>query len=189
MEQPVTAIETVLLGRMRPDHAKVRRASELISLAARGGAAWFALSAIGSVLLPWSRGAAARGLVGWSLGSAAAFGLKPIVDRERPVGIRHRGPSTRSSSMPSAHTAGAVGYAAAAALEAPATAIVVVPLAIAVAWSRVATARHFPTDVAAGAAIGAAAGLTVHLTSRRLSRALVPPSTDRATWTDGEGTS
>ena len=78
--------------------------------------------------------------------------------------------------MPSSHTAGAVAYAVAATLRTPAVGVVVVPAAVAVGWSRAATGRHFPTDVAVGAALGAVVGTAVHIIGRRHEHA---PSDDR----------
>ena len=69
--------------------------------------------------------------------------------------------------MPSSHTAGAFGYATAATLQRPGLGLVAGPLALAVAWSRAATGRHFPTDVAVGAALGVGAGAVVHAALRR----------------------
>jgi undecaprenyl-diphosphatase len=71
--------------------------------------------------------------------------------------------------MPSSHTAGAVAYATAASLQSPPLALVLLPAASAVSWSRTASGRHFPTDVVAGAALGLVAGAAVH-------RVLAPPA-------------
>jgi membrane-associated phospholipid phosphatase len=71
--------------------------------------------------------------------------------------------------MPSSHTAGAVAYAVAATSRTPVVGLVVVPLAVTVGWSRAATGRHFPTDVAVGAAIGVVAGWAVHRALRSRS--------------------
>ena len=53
------------------------------------------------------------------------------------------------------------------------------PAAGLVAWSRLATTRHFPTDVAVGAAVGLAAGALVHaandLAHRHRGRTPAPP--------------
>jgi len=59
--------------------------------------------------------------------------------------------------MPSSHTATAFAFATAAAVQHPAAASLLVPVA-AVAWSRLRTRRHFPTDVVAGAVLGVIAG-------------------------------
>ena len=71
--------------------------------------------------------------------------------------------------MPSSHTAGAAAYATAATLTNPALGVLVVPAAATIAWSRVAAARHFPTDVLAGAALGIIIGVGVHSVSDRLT--------------------
>jgi membrane-associated phospholipid phosphatase len=55
--------------------------------------------------------------------------------------------------MPSSHTATAFAFATAAAIQHLAAASLFVPAAT-VAWSRLRTRRHFPTDVVAGAVLG-----------------------------------
>jgi undecaprenyl-diphosphatase len=77
--------------------------------------------------------------------------------------------------MPSSQTAGAVAYATAAVWRSPVTGLVTMPLAMTVGWSRAATGRHFPTDIAAGAALGFAAGTLVHFALRHRQ---VTPSAD-----------
>ena len=69
--------------------------------------------------------------------------------------------------MPSAHTAAGVAYAVAVGAGAPLVALPVGGLASAVAWSRLSTGRHFPTDVAAAAALGVVIGGAVAVARRR----------------------
>jgi undecaprenyl-diphosphatase len=71
--------------------------------------------------------------------------------------------------MPSAHTAAAVAYTVAASSAAPVIAVPVGALACAVSWSRLSTGRHFPTDVAAAAALGLMIGGTVAATRRAVA--------------------
>jgi membrane-associated phospholipid phosphatase len=68
--------------------------------------------------------------------------------------------------MPSSHSAGALAYATAATLALPPAGVVLVPIAVLVAWSRVATARHFPTDLLVGGALGVTTGAAVHVALR-----------------------
>jgi len=68
--------------------------------------------------------------------------------------------------MPSSHTATAAAYATAASLQHPLGALLAGPAAI-VAWSRMRTRRHFPTDVIVGCLLGAAVGLVVGLALRQ----------------------
>ena len=94
---------------------------------------------------------------------------KSVTDRRRPRAIGPRGHAPKTSSMPSSHTAGAAAYATAATLTTPALGVLVVPAAATIAWSRVAAARHFPTDVIAGAALGIVIGAGVHGVANRLT--------------------
>lgn len=108
------------------------------------------------------RRAAGRGLIALALAAAAANGpAKLLVRRRRPSS--HRRPTLirtpRSTSFPSGHTAAAFAFATGASTELPALAPVLVPLAGAVAYSRVHTGVHYPSDVAAGAAIGIGSGM------------------------------
>jgi undecaprenyl-diphosphatase len=64
----------------------------------------------------------------------------------------------RSTSFPSGHSAAAFAFAIGASSELPALAPVLVPLAGAVAYSRVHTGVHYPSDVAGGVAIGIGSG-------------------------------
>ena len=125
----------------------------------RGGIAWFACSAI---LARYGAGRCRRagleGAAAWCLAEAGTYVLKPIVRRDRPAGAG----DAHSSSMPSSHAAGAVGYAVAAGLRAPPLALPLLAAAGVVGWSRVQLEKHFPTDVAVGAVVGASAAALVH---------------------------
>jgi undecaprenyl-diphosphatase len=106
--------------------------------------------------------AAGRGIVAIALAAAVANGpAKLLVRRRRPL---RRSPPTlirmpRSTSFPSGHSAAAFAFATGACAELPVLAPVLVPLAGAVAYSRVHTGVHYPSDVAAGAAIGIGSGI------------------------------
>ena len=134
-----------------------------------GGSGW--RSAPPGRSIPTVRPAARDGLVAWAAASGAAFAVKSVAGRRRPRVPGVSGSSPSSSSMPSSHTAGAAAYAVAATLRLPTLGVVVVPAAVAVGWSRAATGRHFPTDVAVGAIVGAAVGGVVHTMARRFERA------------------
>ena len=101
--------------------------------------------------------AAGRGLIAIAVAAAVANGpAKLLVRRPRPFS-RSRPPlirMPRSTSFPSGHTAAAFAFATAACTELPVLAPALVPLAGAVAYSRVHTGVHYPSDVAAGAGIG-----------------------------------
>ncbi len=108
------------------------------------------------------RRSAARGVTAIAIGAAVANGpAKLLVRRRRP-------PETtapplirmpRSTSFPSGHSASAFAFATGACAELPALAPVLVPLASAVAYSRVHAGVHYPSDVLAGALIGVGSGV------------------------------
>ncbi|MBI2708854.1 MAG: phosphatase PAP2 family protein [Actinobacteria bacterium] len=149
-----------------------RAVAGVASRSVRGGTGWAACSAVLAVTGGRrARRAAVDGLSAWALADAGAFATKRLVHRRRPHARAVAGHRTRSSSMPSSHTAGAVAYAVAAGWALPPLAPAVLAAAAVVAWSRVSTGHHFPTDVVAGAALGATAGATVVLVRRRLAPA------------------
>jgi undecaprenyl-diphosphatase len=89
--------------------------------------------------------------------------LKNRLIRERPyvalIGIVPGTPALDRYSFPSGHTLHAVNFSTLAIAEFPELAWVCAPLAALVAMSRVILGLHYPTDVAAGAAIGFALAL------------------------------
>jgi YegS/Rv2252/BmrU family lipid kinase len=110
------------------------------------------------------RSAAASGLLGIAISSTLVNGpLKFAWRRERPPTLaKHDAPLLplpRTFSFPSGHAASALAFAAGATRAMPACGPVVVPLAGAVAYSRVHTGVHYPSDVVVGGVIGAASGL------------------------------
>ena len=101
-------------------------------------------------------------------GAALYKVLKTRLVRERPF-ISHAGilcgttPLDRYS-FPSGHTLHAVSFTILAGAHYPWLLVVLLPLALAMAASRVVLGLHYPSDVVAGAAIGAAlaaAGLSI----------------------------
>jgi undecaprenyl-diphosphatase len=108
------------------------------------------------------RRAAGRGLAAIAIAAVVANGpAKLLVRRQRPCSRSRptliRMP--RSTSFPSGHTAAAFAFATGAGAELPVLTPVLVALAGAVAYSRVHTGVHYPSDVAAGVGIGIASGL------------------------------
>lgn len=126
---------------------------------------WLGTAAVLALKKGPTRRGATRGLFAVAAGSVIANGvLKPAFPRPRPplhaIPI-HKGlvkiPS--SSSFPSGHSASAFAFTTAVALESPAAGAVLLPVATAVAYSRVHTGVHWPSDVVAGAAIGSGIAL------------------------------
>ncbi|EST37045.1 hypothetical protein N566_15125, partial [Streptomycetaceae bacterium MP113-05] len=116
---------------------------------------------------PSSRRAALRGAASLAVASATVNTLgkravrraRPILDNVPVVRQLHTQPIT--TSFPSGHAASAAAFATGLALESPRWGVAVAPLAAAVAFSRVYTGVHYPSDVLAGAAIGVGAAFTV----------------------------
>jgi undecaprenyl-diphosphatase len=107
----------------------------------------------------WGRRAGFRGFFGLALSSIVGNVLALLMRRKRPDStdiptLRRLARLPLSPSFPSRHSASAFGFAAAATLEKPALGAALIPLASAVAYSRVYTGVHYPSDVLAGAALG-----------------------------------
>ncbi|NWF29580.1 phosphatase PAP2 family protein [Streptomyces sp. PKU-EA00015] len=136
---------------------------------------WGAAAIMAAVGGGRGRTAAAAGLIGMGAAELVSNAVcKPLYERRRPPEdlVPHSEVRDRpdSSSFPSGHTAAAVGFTVAAAGAWPAAAAAcAVPAAI-VAVERVHSGAHYPSDVAAGAAIGMATGLLVRRSPRLLLR-------------------
>ncbi len=137
-----------------------------LSKAANHSVLWAAIATgLGLAGGRFERRAALRGMVSILLASTVSnIPAKLISRRTRPnlelvPVIRRLARLPSSSSFPSGHSASAFAFATGAAIERPALAPILFPLAAAVAYSRVYTGVHYPSDVIAGAAIGA--GLAV----------------------------
>lgn len=146
-----------------------------LTRAADHGVLWIAVAgAVGSLPSRRARRAARRGLVSLAASSALANQVgKRLVTRRRPdLGlVPHARRSPRvptSSSFPSGHAASAAGFAVGVAVDSPALGAVTGVLAAAVAFSRVYTGVHHPSDVLAGLAIGTGVA--------RVGARLLPPS-------------
>jgi len=121
------------------------------------------------------RSAAARGVLAIAIAATVTNGPAKLLIRRRRPFSRHRPtlvPLPRSTSFPSGHSASAFAFATAVSRELPPLAPALVPLAGAVAYSRVHTGVHYPSDVAAGVAIGIGSGV---LASRVAWRADASP--------------
>ena len=127
------------------------------------GVIWYALM-LALPLLYGDEGlrVAAIMLATGAVGLALYKFLKRTFVRERPF-IRHAGISLAGApldrySFPSGHTLHAVAFTWLALAAFPVLGFVLLPLALAIAASRVVLGLHYPTDVLVGALLGAASG-------------------------------
>jgi membrane-associated phospholipid phosphatase len=109
------------------------------------------------------RAAAANGLASIALASAVVNQvLKPLGARRRPDRRVHEVPLARqvamphSTSWPSGHAASAFAFATGVGAAWPAAGVPLTVVASLVAYSRVHTGVHYPSDVIAGTASGVA---------------------------------
>lgn len=136
-----------------------------LSRSADKGVLWWSVAALLATRKGQTRRAALRGVAAVAGASATTnLGAKRLCPRRRPAAGQvalHRRLKRHptSSSFPSGHAASAAAFATAVTMESPWAGVAVMPLALGVAYSRVHTGVHWPSDVAAGAAIGVAAGL------------------------------
>ncbi|MCX4778453.1 bifunctional phosphatase PAP2/diacylglycerol kinase family protein [Streptomyces sp. NBC_01264] len=133
-----------------------------------------------------ARKAAVRGVASLALASATINTVgKWSVRRPRPVldgvpAARQLTTQPRTTSFPSGHAASAFAFTAGVALESPLWGAALVPVAASVAFSRVYTGVHYPSDVLAGAALGVAAGLVVRRLTQDAVEARITPGDERA---------
>lgn len=124
------------------------------------------------------RRAAENGLASIALTSAVVnLGLKPLGNRRRPDRVTAEVPITRqvamprSTSWPSGHSASAFAFATGAGAAWPAAGIPLSALASLVAYSRIHTGVHYPSDTIAGTVAGVAlAPVAVAVVARRRRR-------------------
>ncbi|MFF4643523.1 bifunctional phosphatase PAP2/diacylglycerol kinase family protein [Streptomyces sp. NPDC001389] len=162
------------------------RALPALGQAANHGVLWggvgAALTAFGP---PRTRKAALRAAASLALASATVNTVgKWTVRRPRPLLegvplVRQPAVPPWTTSFPSGHSASAFAFTVGLALESPVWGAVVAPLAAAVAFSRVYTGVHYPSDVAAGALLGVAAGFAVRGLARRAQQARAVPGDER----------
>lgn len=147
------------------------RALLALSTAANNGLVWYGVAGVLALTGSKGRRAAVRGLL--SLGGASAVAnlvAKPLFGGPRPLAAdiplqRQLKVLPQSASFPSGHTASAFAFATGVALESPARGVLVAPLAVTLAYSRLHVGAHWLSDVVGGAVIGSGIAL--------LGRALV----------------
>ncbi|MFD9700217.1 phosphatase PAP2 family protein [Lentzea sp. NPDC059081] len=132
------------------------------SVTARGGLLW--LPVAGLMALSGREKAAKRALSAAAVAMPLGHLVSLVVHRRRPpaasIPARAALPEhPDSSSFPSKHAVTAAAFGTATALAAPEAAVVVLPLVLLVAYSRLRTRVHWPTDVLGGLAIGALVAL------------------------------
>ncbi len=151
--------------------ARVQRSSAALAFfrfvsRAGDGACWFALAAAIVVLrgvdgLPLVATLSATAV----LATLASRAIKGWINRPRPFRVD---PTITAGcapldawSFPSGHTLHAVAFQCVLIADAPRLALLLAPWTIAIGLSRVVLGLHFPSDVAAGAALGALVAATV----------------------------
>ncbi|MCQ4041713.1 bifunctional phosphatase PAP2/diacylglycerol kinase family protein [Streptantibioticus rubrisoli] len=163
------AVDRVVFGRIaaRPWPFAASTLPRL-SRAADHGVLWFgAAAAIAGFGGTPGRRAAGRGLASLALASAAVNTVgKRMVRRPRPLRdgvpvVRQLRRQPFTTSFPSGHAASAAAFAAGVGFQSPRWGALVAPVAASVAFSRVYTGVHYPSDVLVGAAIGVAAAVVV----------------------------
>jgi undecaprenyl-diphosphatase len=167
-----------------------------LSRRANHGLLWFGIAAgIAAVGGRPGRRAALRGVGSLALASATVNTIgKGAVRRSRPLldavpvmrQLRHQPVTT---SFPSGHAASAAAFAVGVALESRRWGAVVAPVAWSVAFSRIYTGVHYPSDVVIGAAIGAGAALAVRgvVPTRRDLAVPARPRADAPALPEGRG--
>ncbi|MET9420216.1 MULTISPECIES: phosphatase PAP2 family protein [unclassified Streptomyces] len=204
--QPLRGRITALLGRWDRSvfHAVAARewpgaepVLPRLSRSANHGLLWFGAAA-GIVALgrdARSRRAAVRGVASLAVASAVINTVgKRSVRRARPLldavpVIRQLKRQPFTTSFPSGHSASAAAFATGVALESKGWGAAVAPVAASVAFSRVYTGVHYPSDVLVGAALGVGAAFAVRGAVPTRSQLPSPgtPHADAPELPDGEG--
>jgi undecaprenyl-diphosphatase len=169
-------VERHLAVSQAPPTALLTRLSAL----ARGGRLWFAIAALMAARPGVARHAARDATLAALLAIAGSHLLNRLVARPRPP-ARHLPArqalfdQPQSPSFPSSHSAVATAFTIAVGRRCPVGAAALVPLASIIAYARIRTRAHWPTDVLAGILLGAGVGEIVHRH---------PPDRDRSSsWT------
>jgi membrane-associated phospholipid phosphatase len=147
----------------RGSDPRVAGAARTLSQAGEHGALWLAAGLAGAAVDGARRGAWLRATVLTAGAHLVSMGVKRLVRRPRPAHVEPRVRTAGRHSFPSSHATSAVAAAVAYGTLGAYSAYAIPPLAAAMCVSRLVVGVHYPTDVAAGAALGA---LTARVGSR-----------------------
>jgi undecaprenyl-diphosphatase len=144
---------------------RVAAVARALSWTGEHGALWLTAGLLGAAVDRERRGPWLRGTALTATAHLTSMGVKRLVRRPRPGHVQPLVRTAGRHSFPSSHATSAAAAAVAfGALGAPA----VLPLAAAMCVSRLVVGVHYPSDVAAGAALGA---LTARLGARWMGAA------------------
>lgn len=151
--------------RTRGHRPAVEKAAMAVSKAGENGYLWLGVGTLGAIL---DRRRRRQWAVTALLGPAAIvfnFAIKLAVRRERPVldGLPPLGGAPSSLSFPSAHATASFACAVAMSRVAPELKVPLFGMAALMAVTRPYLGMHYPSDIAAGAALGTAAGALLPL--------------------------
>ncbi|MFF6915887.1 phosphatase PAP2 family protein [Streptomyces sp. NPDC012466] len=139
---------------------RVAGAARALSWAGEHAALWLVAGLAGAAVDGGRRGVWLRGTALTAGAHLVSMGVKRVVRRPRPAHVEPLVRTAGRHSFPSSH---ATSAAAAAVAFGALGAHAIPPLAAAVCVSRLVAGVHYPSDVAAGAALGA---LTARLGAR-----------------------
>ncbi|WP_320778158.1 phosphatase PAP2 family protein [Streptomyces sp. CRN 30] len=134
---------------------RVAGAARALSWAGEHGAVWLAAGLAGAALDAPRRGAWLRGTALTAGAHLTSIGVKRVVRRPRPAHVRPLVRTAGRHSFPSSHATSAAAAAVAFGALHRLGARTAWPVAAAVCLSRLVAGVHYPSDVAAGAALGA----------------------------------
>ncbi|WP_225882194.1 phosphatase PAP2 family protein [Streptomyces aureocirculatus] len=134
---------------------RVAAAARALSRSGEHGALWLAAGLAGAAVDRERRAHWLRGTALTAAAHLASMGVKRIVRRPRPGHVEPLVRTAGRHSFPSSHATSATTAALVYGALRPACARVVPPLAAAMCVSRMVVGVHYPSDVAAGAALGA----------------------------------
>ncbi|MFV0134078.1 phosphatase PAP2 family protein [Streptomyces sp. HMX87] len=133
---------------------RVAGAARALSWAGEHGALWLAAGLTGAAADGARRGAWLRGTALTAGAHLVSMGVKRVVRRPRPAHVEPLVRTAGRHSFPSSHATSAAAAAVAFGALGPRRARALWPLAAAVCLSRLVVGVHYPSDVAAGAALG-----------------------------------